>query len=467
MDKSLDLERTPIKTLLVKLAPPVMFALLVQAVYNIVDSIFVARYASAGLTALAIIYPIQTLMSAVASGTGSGANILVSRLDGQGEKRLQNDVVRSGLWLAVFNYLVFAVVGFAGAGAYFAVSSSQEAVRELGVQYAQIIFVGGLGMFGDGICSRFLQARGNVVTPVIGSTVGVITNIVLDPVLIFGLGPVPELGLAGAALATCIAQWCTMAVTFRGVVREYPEPGHLRIRLCAQIYSEGAPAIFMLALSAIYIIGLNQILKGFTEDAVTVLGIYYKLQSFFFIPLTGLQQVMLPILSFNHGAGHEDRVRQTLRLATRFSFAVMAMAAVAFWLVPGALVGIFSTEESVVALGKPALRIIATSFLPCAPSLMYNTYFQGVGRGRASLFVTVLRQVILLVPLAWALGHWGLTAVWLAFPLTEIITMVACLILNDPNRVSFLGHSNESVPHASYSADTNAEKIRRLGSSTR
>ena len=252
---------TPIGKLLLKLSPPVMLALLIQSIYNIVDSYFVSQYSLSGLTALSIIFPIQLLMTALGTGTGTGLNILISRMDGNGETTRQRDVVKSGLYLGVLNFLIFTCIGMLLIGGYYNISSNQPAVRAEGIQYAQIIFLGSFGLFGA-----------------------------------------PELGVAGAAIATIMGQWAAMLITLKAVIRTYDVRGKFRFKDCIQIYQSGFPSIIMQSLYTLYIVGLNLILKQFTEDAVTVLGIYYKLQTFFFIPLMGLQQVIVPVISFNYGA---------------------------------------------------------------------------------------------------------------------------------------------------------------------
>lgn len=415
---------TSILKLLLRLSPPVMLAMLIQSIYNIVDSYFVARYAPAGLTALSIIFPVQLLLVALATGTGTGLNILLSRMDGAGEQDTQAALIRSGLVLGCINYVVFAAASMALLRGYYTLSSDQALVRTLGVQYAQIVLLGSLGQFLEANCTKILQARGNMVAPMAAQITGALCNIVLDPLLIFGLWGLPELGIAGAAIATVIGQFAAMGITLIAVYRRPARGGHITARLCAQVYRAGLPSIVMQALYTLYIIGLNLILKQFTEDAVTVLGIYYKLQTFFFIPLLGLQQVILPVISFNYGAGKPARVRETLRCAIAISCGVMVLATAIFLLWPRKLLGIFSTSAAIMSIGTHALRAISVSFVPAGAALMFTAYFQGVDRGRATIAVTVLRQVLLLVPLAWVLHFFGLRLVWYTFALTEIITLL-------------------------------------------
>lgn len=401
-------------------------ALLIQSVYNIVDSYFVAKYSAEGLTALSIIFPIQLLMTAVATGTGTGINILVSRMDGAEASGAQNDMIKSGLFLGIVNFAVFTAVGLLGLDVYCRFSSDQPLVRAGGMQYGTIVFLFSLGMFVEANCTKILQARGNMVLPMCAQIFGALINIVLDPLLIFGKFGFPVMGIRGAAIATVIGQWSAMAVVLLSVLRHCPLNGRFRAGSCIQIYKAGMPAIVMQSLYTLYMVGLNLILKQFTEDAVTVLGIYYKLQTFFFIPLMGLQQVILPVMSFNYGAGDFKRVKETLKCSIAVSVTVMVLACGIFLAVPAELVTVFSGKKEILEIGCTALRIISVSFIPAAFVIMLTVYFQGVNMGRASISVTVLRQILLLVPLAWVFHFQGLSYVWLTFPVTEMIALLFC-----------------------------------------
>lgn len=420
---------TPVGKLLLKLSPPVMLALLIQSVYNIVDSYFVSRYSLSGLTALSIIFPVQLLMTALGTGTGTGLNILISRMDGTGENARQKDIVKTGLYLGIFNFLIFACIGLLLVGIYYEISSDQAAVRTEGVRYAQIIFSGSFGLFMESNCTKLLQAKGNMITPMLAQVTGAVINIVFDPILIFGLFDAPELGIAGAAIATIAGQWAAMLITLISVLRSYDVQGKLRLKDIWQIYRSGFPSIIMQSLYTLYIVGLNLILKQFTEDAVTVLGIYYKLQTFFFIPLMGLQQVIVPIISFNYGARNNIRIQNTLRDAILISSGVMTLGTLIFMFFPKDLISVFAVSPSILSIGEPALRIISVSFIPAGFAMIFTVYFQGINKGIGSIFITVLRQIFLLVPLAWLFHFAGLNYVWLTFPLTEMIAMSCCIHL--------------------------------------
>ena len=420
---------TPIGRLLLKLSPPVMLALLIQSIYNIVDSCFVAQYSLSGLTALFIIFPIQLLMTALGTGTGTGLNILISRMDGNGDTARQRDVVKSGLYLGIWNFLIFTCIGMLLIGSYYTISSNQAEVRAEGIQYAQIIFLGSFGLFMESNCTKLLQAKGNMVTPMLAQVAGAAINLVFDPIFIFGLFGAPELGVAGAAIATIMGQWAAMLITLKAVFRTYDVRGTFRFKDCIQIYQSGFPSIIMQSLYTLYIVGLNLILKQFTEDAVTVLGIYYKLQTFFFIPLMGLQQVIVPVISFNYGAHDNKRVNDTLRYSILISCGVMALGTFIFMAFPKELISVFADSTSILDIGTPALRIISVSFLPASLAMMFTVFFQGNVKRQSSVFITVLRQIILLVPLAWLFHFAGLNYVWPTFPVTESIAMCCCCFL--------------------------------------
>lgn len=426
----MDMTHTPVSRLLFKLSPPVMLALLIQSIYNIADSLFVAHYSQEGLTALSIVYPIQLLMVAIATGTGAGVNILIARMDGQGEKTKQSEVVTNGFLLALVHYLMFALGGFFLASAYFHLSSQNALVREQGVIYSRIVFCGSLGAFLEGICTKILQARGNMVLPMAAQVVGAVINILLDPILIFGLFGSHSLGIAGAAIATVTGQLAAMAITMLAVVRNYRfQYCKWSGKMCLQIYRNGIGSIVTQSLYTLYIVGLNMILKTFTEDAVTVLGIYYKVQTFFFIPLLGLQQVLLPVISNNYGAGEKQRICSIVRMSLGLAVGLMLLATIVFMAFPQKLLLLFSSKAEILAIGTYALRVIAISFVPAGVTIVVTTHLQAVARMKASVFIIVLRQVILLVPVAWLLHFCGLNSVWWTFPITECVAALTSGII--------------------------------------
>ena len=388
------MEHTPIRKLLLKLAPPVMLSLLIQSIYNIVDSYFVASYSSKGFLALSIIFPIQLLMTALATGTGVGITILISKMDGEGKKGSQDHIVKTGIFAGILNALVFAFLGCILIRFYYSISSNILTVQNLGISYAKIIFLLSPGLFVESVCTKIHQAKGNMMLPMAALVSGAILNVILDPLL-----------------------------------KRYDLRSKISKHILVRIYLLGFPSIIMQSLYTLYIVGLNLILKLFSEDAVTALGIYYKLQTFFFIPLFGLQQVIVPIISYNYATKKESRVNQMAHDSLFISYFFMLLGVITFWLIPDPLMKIFHADQNVLKIGRIALRIIALSFLPAAYNLIYAVYFQGTNRGGDSLKVTVLRQILLFVPLAWLLHYQGLFFVWFTFPLTEMITSSYCFYL--------------------------------------
>ncbi len=416
-----------ISRILLQIAPPVMLAQLIQALYNIVDSFFVGRYSANALTALSVIYPLQLIIVALAVGTGVGLNTYMARKYAQHAPEAADAAAGTGIVLALGTWAVFAVVSGLFMGPYVRTSaSSPEAIADA-IVYGRIVCIGSLGAFLEGCWTKVHQAQGNMRLPMVAQIVGAVTNIILDPLLIFGLGPVPALGVAGAALATMAGQ--IMAAILTGL-RGYRRPPRQRMAHYArQIYKLGYPSILMQALYTVYIVGLNMILADFSDAAVTVLGLYYKLQTFFFIPLLGLQTCIVPVISYNFARNAFRRCRETVRCSVIFSLVVMAVGAAAFAFIPGALIRVFSQDAEVLAIGCHAFPIIGASFLPAVVSLMMPVFFQAIGYGRTSLALSLLRQIFCLLPLFWLLSKLGLGYTWLAFPLAELITGVVGLVL--------------------------------------
>lgn len=425
----MNIENISTPKLLLKMSPPVMLALLIQSIYNIADSFFVAKYSIESLTALSIIYPIQLLITALATGTGAGVNILISRLDGKGEHKKQQYVIGNGFILNFFHFLIFATAGSLLINTYFSSSTTYVLVQSQGILYSRIIFIGSLGLFIESICTKVLQARGDMVTPMIAQITGSIINILLDMILIFGIGPIPALGITGAAIATITGQWFAMLITLFFVMKKDSIKICFELDTCKQIYANGIGSIITQSLYTLYIVGLNMILMIFTEDAVTVLGIYYKIQSFFFIPLLGFQQVLLPLFSYHYGAKESHKNKEILKWSLIFSITIMAIATGIFFVFPKMLIHIFSTKPSIVSIGIYALPVISISFVFAGLTIVITSYLQGITRIKESVFIIVLRQVFLLVPLAWLFHFIGLNAVWWTFPVTEIIASIVEIII--------------------------------------
>lgn len=404
-----------------KLAPPIMLAQLIQSLYNIVDSYFVGLYSETGLTALSIIYPIQLLIMAFGIGTGVGINTLMARYYGEKSIIKAEETAGTGIVLAIFNWSVMAFFSFILMKPYVQISAeSQETIYQSFI-YGRIVCIGSLGLFLESTWSKIHQAKGNMKRTMIAQVSGAIINIILDPILIFGIGIIPPLGISGAAIATVIGQIAAAIITGVNCIYRPPVIKKMFIYI-RRIYQVGFPSIVMQAMYTVYIIGLNLILVSFSDAAVTVLGLYYKLQSFFFIPLMGLQTCIVPILSYNNAISRFDRCKKIILQAGILSSVFMIVGIAAFEIIPRQLLGIFSKDSEVIRVGITALRIIALSFIPAVVSLMLPVFFQAIVKAAPSIILTLLRQVFLLVPLAFIFSFIGLNYVWLTFPLTEIIT---------------------------------------------
>ena len=416
-----------VSRILLQIAPPVMLAQLIQALYNIVDSFFVGRYSADALTALSVIYPLQLIIVALAVGTGVGVNTYMARKYAQREPEAADAAAGTGMVLALGTWAVFAVVSVCIMEPYVRTSAtSPEAIADA-VSYGRIVCVGSIGVFLEGCWTKVHQAQGNMRLPMAAQIVGALVNIVLDPLLIFGLGPIPAMGVAGAAWATAAGQVAAAVITgWRGCRRP---PRQRMAHYARRIYQLGYPSILMQALYTVYIVGLNMILAGFSDAAVTVLGLYYKLQTFFFIPLFGLQTCIVPVISYNYARAAYRRCRETVKYSVVFSLAVMAVGAAAFILMPDTLIRVFSGDAGVLAIGCHAFPIIGSSFLPAVVSLIMPVFFQAIGYGRSSLALSLLRQIVCLLPLFWLLAQLGLGYTWFAFPLAELISGGVGLLL--------------------------------------
>lgn len=411
-----------VSKLLLKLAPPVMVAQLIQALYNIVDSYFIGQYSKDGLAALSVIFPIQLLISALAIGTGVGVNTVMSKYYGLSKENKAEEAAGVGFLLSVCTWVLFALISCSVMGIYTSVSLHTPQAQNFACTYGRIVCGFSFGIFLESNWTKVLQSKGDMKTPMAAQVIGALTNIILDWLLIFGKGFFPELGVAGAAVATVTGQIiAAITVSLKGY-RKIPAFENVSL-LIKPIYQAGIPNIIMNALCTVYIVALNLILVSFSDDAVTVLGIYYKLQMFCLIPVMGLTTCIVPILSYNYAAGKQKRCKAILWESVAISAVCMAVGTLAFEIVPEQLLSIFAdNEQKIIEIGIIALRIIGISFVPISVSLVIPTYFQAIGKGRQSIALTLLRQICLLIPLAFLFSFWGLNYVWLAFPITEVIT---------------------------------------------
>ena len=414
-------EEKNIWKVLFKVAPPVMLAQLILAMYNIVDSYFVGKYSGSGLTALSVIFPIQLIITAVAVGTGVGVNTNMSGCYAQNREERAHETAGVGSMLAFISWLVFAVISTVFMRAYVKTSAGSQEVVEYAVIYGKIVCIGSISLFMDGIWTKVHQAGGNMKRPMIAQILGALTNIVLDPVLIFGMGPVPEMGVAGAAYATVAGQTVAAAVTFYKGFYKIP-PKEKILGYVKQIYSLGFPSIFMQILYTVYIVALNIILAGFSDSAVTVLGLYYKLQSFFFIPLIGLETCIVPLISYAYAQRDYGRCKGIMTDSFIFAGSFMIVGIICFEFIPAQLIQIFSSETAVIEIGVTAFRIIGLSFIPAVFSLLTPVFFQAIGGAIPSIILSLTRQIFCLIPIFWLMSKIGLNYTWMAFPAAEIIT---------------------------------------------
>ncbi len=416
-----------VSKILLKLAPPVMLAQLIQALYNIVDSLFVGKYSESGLTALSIIYPIQLLMIALAVGTGVGINTIMAAKLGMGKSKEADEYAGVGTPLAIAIWVLFAVVGWLIMPAYARMSTESANVINDVVIYGRIVCVFSIGLFLESIWTKVLQANGDMKTPMLAQIFGAITNIILDPILIFGMFGLPELGISGAAIATVAGQIVAALIVLRKGFRKSPKkevyPYHV-----IKIFRLGIPNILMQSAYTFYIMGLNLILATFSDQAVTALGLYYKWQTFFFIPLGAMQTCIVPVISFNYAARKIDRCKKILTTAIEFGLVLMSVGTICFNLIPTQMLQVFTSDRLVIEIGNFGFHIIGISFIPMVTSLIFPVFFQAVGSSLKSSFLTVVRTLILFVPLGFLFSRWGLNWFWMTFPVTEIITSAVGLL---------------------------------------
>lgn len=412
-------ERIP--RLVMKMSLPMMLSMLVQALYNVVDSIFVARYSEAALTAVSLAFPLQNLIIAFATGTAVGVNsILARRL---GEKRFEdaNSAASTGLFLALMNYILFAFIGLFLARPFLSIFTNDEELLRLSCQYAMICLCFSLGCFVDITCERILQATGDSFHPMIIQGAGAITNIILDPIFIFTF----DTGVAGAAIATVIGQWVAMFLAIYYVrknqyVKIRVRQIRPRARIVKDVYAVGLPTIVMNSVSTVLTSILNSILITFSTTAVSVFGVYYKLQSFVFMPVFGLNNGLIPILAYNYGAKNKKRMMSALKLGLIFALIIMVLGTLIFHFFPALLLSFFNASGEMMEIGMVCLRIISLCFIPAAFSIIIVASFQATGFGIASMLVSILRQLVILCPCAYILGGiMGLNGVWLSFTVAE------------------------------------------------
>lgn len=423
----------PVNRLLITMSVPMMISMLVQAMYNIVDSMFVAQLNENALTAVSLAFPVQNLMIAVGSGTGVGLNALVSRSLGEQNTENANKAANNGFYLAFFSFLAFAVLTGVFSRTFFAVQTSDPEILKYGTSYIRICGMMSFGLFFQFVSERLLQSTGKTFYTMITQSLGAIINIILDPIMIFGLFGFPRLEVAGAALATVTGQIVAaiLALWFNIKINRELTISVRRYRLSGAavkgIYSVGIPSIIMISIGSVMTFGMNKILMGFTSTATAVFGVYFKLQSFVFMPIFGMNNGMVPIVAYNFGARKPERIMKTIRLSVAYAISIMVIGLILFQVMPGTFLGIFNASETMLEIGIPALRIISVHFILAGFSIVCSSVFQALGHGVLSLIVSVLRQLFILLPSAFILSRvGGLDAIWWSFPIAELVAVIVC-----------------------------------------
>lgn len=425
----------PVNKLLISLSLPVVASMLVQALYNIVDSVFVSMYNANAFTAVSLAFPLQNLLIAFATGTGVGINSLLSKSLGEKNFEKANKAANHGILLSLVHYVIFLLVGIFGTRAFFMAQSSDIDVINYGVEYASICLIASIGVFTQITTERLLLATGKSMLSMATQMSGAVINLIMDPLLIFGYGPFPEMGAAGAAIATVMGQ-CVAAATGIWLNRRYNKEIHVSFRnfrldgsIVKRIYAVGLPSTIMASITSVTTFGINKILTAFpsvVNDAQSVFGAYYKLQSFIFMPIFGLNNGMVPIIAYNYGAKKPDRMKKTIILAIIYAMTIMLIGLLAFTLIPHILLGFFKTN---VVLGVPAFRAISLSFIFAGFCIITGSVLQAVGNGFSSMMTSIVRQLIVLLPAAYLLSLTGnINLVWFSFPIAEIASVVMSAI---------------------------------------
>lgn len=425
----------PINKLLISMSLPMMLSMLVQSLYNIVDSIFVARINENALAAVSLAFPVQFLMIATASGTGVGINALLSRSLGEKNMERANKAANNGILLAFASSLVFMLFGLNFVHQFFERQTTNPEIIGFGTSYLSICTIGAFAVFGQITFERLLHSTGKTFYSMITQGVGAVTNIILDPIMIFGLLGFPKLGVAGAALATVIGQ-CTamlLAIYFNLNLNheiklriKWLKPHWPTIR---SIYKVGIPSVLMMSIGSIMIFGMNKILLTFNTTATAVFGVYFKLQSFIFMPVIGLNNSMIPIIAYNYGSRKKERIIKAIRLSVTYATIIMAVGIFLFQAFPRDLLLMFNASEDMIKIGIPALRTISLHFAFAGFCIICSSVFQALGNGLFSLIVSTGRQLLALLPAAYLLSlTGGLYAVWWAFPIAEIVSLILSAI---------------------------------------
>lgn len=421
----------PVNKLLVSMSLPMMISMLVQALYNIVDSYFVAKISENALSAVSLAFPIQTLMIAILGGSSVGLGTVLSHSLGEKKFKKVTDVANHGIFITIIIYLIFVLMGFFLVKPFFASQTSDTEILTYGMDYLQLICIGSVGLCGQFLFERLLQSTGKTFYTMITQATGAIINIILDPIFIFGLWGFPKLGVMGAAVATIIGQICAFLFAF---YLNHKKNTEVKINLkgfspspylIGQIYKIGFPSIIMQSIGSIMVYGMNQILISFTSTATAVFGVYFKLQSFIFMPIFGLNNGMLPIMAYNYGARKKSRLISAIKLGMVYAISLMAVGFIAFQVWPRQLLNIFDASEQMLSIGIPALRIISLHFLLAGFNIIALSTCQALGKAVYSMITSICRQLVVLLPAAYILSRFGnVNYVWWAFPIAEIVALI-------------------------------------------
>ena len=426
----------PIKKLVISMSLPMMISMLVQALYNIVDSIFVAQVCEDALTAVSLSFAAQNMMIGVATGTGVGVNALLSRFLGAKEFGKANKVASQGVLLAILSAFVFMLFGFFGTGIFFESQVGTESpIYSYGVDYLSICCIASLGIFGQVMMERLAQATGKTMLSMTMQLCGAITNIILDPLLILGIGPFPRMEAKGAAVATVVGQFVAFGV---GILLNLWKNKEIRlhvkdmvpdIKIIGEIYKIGVPSIIMVGIGSVMNFLFNKILLTFSSTAAAVFGVYFKLQSFIFMPIFGLNNGVIPIVAFNYGAQKKKRIMETIKFSAIISFGIMAFGTLIMWLIPEQMLRLFKAGEDMLSIGVPALKYISLSFVFAGVCITLGSVFQALGKSYLSMITSFARQMIVLLPAAYFLAQTGnVNNVWFAFPIAEVMSLTVTLI---------------------------------------
>lgn len=426
----------PVNKLLISMSLPMIISMLVQAMYNIVDSVFVAQISENALTAVSLAFPLQNLMIAFAGGTAVGVNALLSRSLGEKNQDHVNQTAVNSVFIFLVTAVIFMIAGLTLSNLFFNVQTTNTEIVNAGTQYSMIVVGCSIGLFCQFLFERLLQATGRTLFTMVTQGLGAIINIILDPIFIFGLCGFAKMGVAGAALATITGQIiaCLLALFFN---LKFNHDIHFKFKrfrpnahIVKQIYSVGIPSIIMQSIGSVMTFGMNTILITFSTTATAVFGVYFKLQSFVFMPVFGLNNGMIPIIAYNLGAKQKKRMFDTIKLAMIYATGMMIIGVIFFETIPQTLLGFFNASEAMIKIGTPALRIIAIHFIFAGFSIVCSATFQAVGKGTYSLLTSLIRQLLVLLPCAYVLSLTGnLDLIWLCFPIAEIFSAVTSFIL--------------------------------------